>query len=482
VMGRRLLPRGRRARKTTGLPEEAETESRRSAQAAYDRGDFGSAYREFLARWYSRHDLDDVVSAGRSLERAQQWRANIALWEEVARRISAELAHQDSVDSTSGRLFERLQLPPEYWQDPRGRGAPAEYYRNDVDKQRHRRAWALHWAAEHASAAQRHELASRLHRSAAFAWAASRWGDVGTGEACKPADCSAPPAPGTAKPKRTPGRGAANRDAHSAGNGTTESEAAANGLPEGEKWEHAASAFFYSILEGIETNLRDRKDTIAETYEIHDDASLELRGFTRGPHGIPMWLCQRSHDTDRLVRCYRKWAEVRGRASGSLGDTIREALTNACVSLGAIERALARAGRRADAVAIHKTRQALMRERDRWHPINLWRRVTLVFFGDGVRPWVPITWTAALWLLLFPALFAFAPGHLVQHSTISQHSADGVAWYDAWLFGIANALTISVYDLRTNGSWGALAQVLDAFLTYILFGAVLWSIFRSFEE
>lgn len=66
----------------------AAPDSRRDPEAAFETGDFESAYRAYIALWYRDERLDDLVWATRSLERAQHWRANIAMWEEVARTIS----------------------------------------------------------------------------------------------------------------------------------------------------------------------------------------------------------------------------------------------------------------------------------------------------------------------------------------------------------------------------------------------------------
>jgi hypothetical protein len=415
------------------------------ARAHFDRADFASASQRFLALWSEHKRRDYLVWAGWSLERSQLWRGNIAVWEEVARSISQELQdtneevltasplrqpeHQPA--AADGDLFEKLQLLPGYWDDPRSDDEPPGYYKDLKGVLKHQRAWALHWAAEHATAAQRHELAARLHRASGFAWAASEWGD-------KPGSDPATP---------------------------------------GDKWRQAANEFFYSAMEAIEARLRDRKDTLGEEYEITNDTVL--RGFGREASCLmvlPTDLEGMNRDRDRIVFCLREWAKVRGEAIPV--NARREefhALTKACEALDAIEHELARAGRRDDASGVHWKRHRLLRERDRQKPLVCARRwLQVIFFGCGARPLIPSAWTALSWLIIFPVVFW--GWHMVRnghgHATLLQ----------TWLFSVANALTISINGLHTVTNAGGLAQVFDAVIAYVFFGATLFSLLRSFDS
>lgn len=238
-----------------------------------------------------------------------------------------------------------------------------------------------------------------------------------------------------------------------------------------------------------------------------DGDATALRGFSTGPNEVPDWLKAGNvelrgpfawiagvrewaasifrsgskhdrmaadrlpglSDRDRLLLCYMKWAEVKpggtqsSRHEENPGAALRDALTKAYEAFGAIEGALMRVGRRADAKRVHLARQKLVRDRERGRWSIVWPSVKWVF-GDGARNWVPFLWVMAFWLVVFPAVFAGA--ELVHHG----QSAAPASSVDSVVFSIANALTISVGDLQTDGFWGGVAQILDTALLYGLFG------------
>lgn len=499
-------------------------DSRRDAVAAFKAGDFESAYRAYIGLWYRDERLDDLVWATRSLERAQQWRANIAMWEEVARTISDK--PPDPGRKGGDRLFDGLQKRDEYWRQPPGAKHPDYYDRHKEKADRHRRAWALHWAAEEASAAERHELAARLHRAAAFAWTTTSWGDKDTSEWGLCSQCSPRP---KAASRSSPsgcmhddaGCNSCESQAHpddAPERGLVATSSASKGVapdPRGEKWELAACSYFYSVMEGIESKLRDRKDPLDEEYALSD--STGLRGFSAGTKEVPPWLKRdelnhdglrdqlarawsslsrvimgehkqdtdldegRLSDIDRLVLCYRKWAEVRSGGTRpnpykkKPDDAMRVALKHAHDALGAIEGAFTRVGRRTDAKRVHLTRRKLQRDRERGRLTIVWP-FTKWIFGDGARNWVPFAWVVSLWLVVFPAVFTCFD--LVHNGRTAEPASSA----DSYVFSIANALTISVGALHTRGFWGGLAQAGDTALLYILFGLALYTLTRSFEE
>jgi len=333
--------------------------------------------------------------------------------------------------ATDGDLFAKLQLLPGYWDDPRSDDEPSGYYEDLRGVLKHQRAWALHWAAEHATAARRHELAARLHRAAGFAWAASEWGDDG------------------GKHEATPG----------------------------DKWRQAANEFFYSSMEAIEARLRDRKDTLGEAYKV--TKKTELRGLGTGSpelRRLPTELRGMGRDQDRMVFCLRKWAAARGEETvEGTRNAQAHALTKACEALNAIEHELARAGRRDDARAVHWKRHGLLRERDRRQPLVwTWRWCQLLFFGCGARSRFPLGSTVLSWLVVFPLIF--------WHWHLVRNAGDAHAtFFQSWLFSVANALTISIGRLATFSNGGGVVQVLDAVVAYIFFGSLLFSLLRSFD-
>ena len=491
------------------------TATRRDAEAAFNAGDTVAAYRAYIELWHTHHDLDDLVSAARSLERAQQWRAIIAIWEEVARTIS-DGPH--GVGARAGdRLFNQLQKRADHWTNPPGADHPGYYKGHKEKANRHRRAWALQWAAEEASAAQRHELAARLHRAAAFAWTTTSWGDKNTSEWARCPHCSPSPSgvtrilvSGRAQgyPQcEAPESRQAPQDCRGHGGTLRSSPSERREQSQGEKWELAACSFFYSIMEGIESKLRDRKDPIEEVYRLTGEDAKVLRGLSAAPKEVPAWLRIRAlrqnrllrryaivrgdpanglSDIERLILCYMKWAEVqyddtRPSVHGEISRrervaVKRVALKKAYDALGAIEGALTRVGRRGDARRVHITRQKLLRDSKRWHPALILLYPKWIF-GDGARSWVPFAWAAFFWLGVFPAIFARF--QLVHHSGPSHRLASPV---NAVIFSLGNALTISVGDLQTRGWEGGIVQICDTAVLYALFGVVLYTLTRSFEE
>jgi hypothetical protein len=127
--------------------------------------EFSSAYARFLDEARARESEGDRegalrlrVRAAQAIEKAQDWRAQSALWESIGDRLGEEIepAFRSRHPQETGQsdMFHIISL--EGWE------RISTQYDAPEDAQRHRQAFAYMWAAGAAESSAQFDLASRL--------------------------------------------------------------------------------------------------------------------------------------------------------------------------------------------------------------------------------------------------------------------------------------------------------------------------------
>lgn len=402
-----------------------------------------------------------LFRAVQELERSQDWRMVAGLWDHLGDLLGDDIYDRDPCEPEQSALLHKYYLPQAYWDDPRPDDTPPGYYRDEDAKKAHRQAWAYAHGAEEASANRRFALSTLLHRKAAFAWRCSKWGDR------LPSD---------------------------AGGDWTE-EMLYRHLAG--KWEQAARAHFRAALYQLESSAYDEKGETFGTYRAET---------VRWPWaGTPIERGADLADVDELLHCWHEWGEAREKTANTPAEVRRvriSALSHAEAHLETLQEALVRLGRRKDAVRLHRENAALglalRRERialshatasrsplsiarrgARWIGFALataYDRVT----GSGTSAARVAAAVGFVYLVAFPLLF-YGFG-LVRGDVAHADSPVRASFGDTVLFSLANAVTVDVHGLASQGEVGAIVQTLHAVFAYFCFGYVIWVLLRPYEQ
>jgi hypothetical protein len=87
---------------------------------------------------------------------------------------------------------------------------------------------------------------------------------------------------------------------------------------------------------------------------------------------------------------------------------------------------------------------------------------------------------AILYAVLFPATLVL--GHALGYDAAAHRDGRSLSAPDDVAYSLGNALTLSVSDVSSAGTCGALLQVFQAALAFLLLGLTLWVVLRQFEE
>jgi hypothetical protein len=351
---------------------------------------------------------------------------HIARWEGIGDRLGDRINGSSKADED---VMWRYTLSRDAWDEPRPDDLPEGYYTSDEGKLRHRRGWSYQHAAEQAEAERRFALAARLHRKEGFAWMHSGWGDRAATE--------------------------------------TSDDWPRDKLHEclGTKWRWAARAFFRAAVASAMSRQFDSKDEVLDTYAPSDVRWLWQEGPSRGPES----------DLDRIVDCWREYAKRR--------DDEGACLRKACDRLESLQAHLASVGRRTEAMKVYRRRCELMievsdLEGHRLTHAKLWTWERISRSGTSARRM--LLCAAVLYALLFPALFA--AGQALGYEAAEHRDGGSLSVGDDVAYSLANALTLGVSDLSSAGTSGALIQVFQSALAFLLLGVALWVVLRQFEE
>ena len=374
------------------------------------------------ARWYreaARRAVDDPeraafarMRAARALQKAENWRTQTAGWESLGDAIGLQIAAASAAPEADFKQRYRpdagRELASEF-----GVISDAEWHalrtKHETleDVRRHHQAWAYEWAAEVAAANREFVVAARLFRRAGVSWEKSKRTDL---------------------------------------------------------WRRAANCYFQAALAAAQTARHATRRGIhacAWCPSCLRDKSTEDRCTHDGqPERLDAGGEGKGTDLQRLSRC---WIEVAKETSEP--DVLHEA----CRQISAIQRQLAVAGSRDDAIVVyrflHRFRRAYFALRHSYPQLWLSRFGALTW-GNGSSLRHLLGTIIVFYVLIAPLLWLAA-------DVIEPFS-------EAVLFSLAN-LANTAGDHFPRMEWLAtLFQVLQALSGFVALGVTLWVAQRSY--
>lgn len=382
--------------------------------------------------------IRSLMRAASCLEKAQNWRAHTATWEQLARTIEGE------IHGRSGAKIERdmrLDAPHKGGQHARfniisydswDRGI-AEYYADDqLATLKHQLAFAYTFAAEEAEASRRHVIAARYYRLASVAWEDSRWGD--------------PDAKG----------------------GTEHA---------GDKYREAARCVYGAARCALESNEWVAMYRVTEGWEAYDLGygsmyAEEARLSLEAPDG---------HGESDLQRLSRLWQAYRHSRPTAPGAVLSRSLAQEIRHVTHLQQLLAQRGDQREARHLYQRRRALESQRLMAEGKNLASRlIRLYLFLTGASSSFARTavFAATVHLVLFPILYAVAFFSAIHIS--GDNSSSAVV--EVTVFSMANSVGLATGRQVPLTATAAAVQAVQTMSAVAFAGYLLWISLRSYEE
>jgi hypothetical protein len=404
---------------------------------------FDAAYQGFVRAHHEYLDAAEpakahlcLFRAGLCLMKAERWRAEPSLWEQLGDLLGETLGERYVHRTSPGQSGMYNVISTDQWDDPYrgyygdGGATPAA--------QRHRQAWAYLFAAQSSEAGGQYEQAVREYRKSAVAWELSSWGDVA----------------GTTVPT---GVADSRTERHVEVDPTA-------------KWRLAARCYFRAALctaLAVEPRVRER---LFDRYTLE-----EIRWIGPSPEAEAAMLSRAASDLERHERC---WITVRkhiGRGDGRERTAYEAAILGESEQLELLQDSLVRSGRRSAARAIYTRRQRLLMRADRSRVRRALRWLFYQATGAGSSVRRTLVSTAIVYAVLLPAVY-----WLLQ--LVSAGQPGPANFGEVEIFSMASVVGLNVGTLVAANAAGDAIQTAEGLSGYFVFGYLIWLVLRWYGD